>query len=1081
MNTTIVLDGGRTAPPMRYYIRNYIFVSSNIRIVALNGSSSSANPVITKLKHVNSYSYVFVAESSSSIVSISFRSIRFEDINIIFCNNVHCSVIFEQCKIILHDQPSRIPIIKNTRRKLFSVTINNCIVKVRNGQLIHSEQTWASIHIEDTIIEGSGGVHHKSDARNDHSPPFHLAMKNVVVRDQNIQHSFLYVEVKIQPNISIVNTIFKNMKSLGIIYLLCVGRKCRIRSSPGVVVKNTLFVQCTAIGNILALYGQSLHFRNSTIQNSSALKIMNFAETFSSIIDVSINSNTNRFDSFTSVMRFAKNSTIFLANTMVSFNNISRICFATSSTIKMENVTLSNNCYNSRGIYFGSSNVELKNLKISENIGIYEQKIFVVKSWKWKNLLLKNITITSSQQQKDTHPLVTIAMDEGELNVNQLFLYLKEQRYIAIKVNGESFKWLNFVQFNVFVSCPRGSNPYVARSKNIDTNLHYIVKCNYCKYNSYALKGGDLWWKGLDSYGNVKATNTTIPCLTCPNGGNCEKGVIKSRGNFYGFKESSTSVKYITCPTGYCCSNRTECTSYNTCARNRRGVLCGQCEHGYQENLFVESYCIKSESCRNKAWFWLLFTMLAIFDIAIIIYLDMFPIFLKQCISKLKHKLLKCLTSTNDDPEQGNTNEMITTNQDTGSDTYSNILDTSNIEVVPADNDEERSYTTTAVLTALISYYQVKTLLTVLNTYRQNNDFFRTISRIFNGDLLIIFTSSLCPMANVDTVTKNLIKNVLFNVSLPLLIVVIFSFNFLVSNVKERDKGVKFFIKNELHSRKDIQRFNYRFIHRLGVAYIRTLWFIYKNLTFCALTMIHCVTVNDKIVLFIQGNRECYAKWQYALMVFLGCWVIPFPIALWESYHLFLEKKKITFFEMLLSITVPLVLPFYLLRSHFKPSYMSSRINNPILNRMIKDLLTEPYRHIKSNDDRYVFWESWRLIQRLMLATIATFVINPLERSCFLMPVVALFMVVYFKVLPFKQHLKLLHWLEVISLVSFCFVIVVSVFDGFFFSYNIPIGDPVPILSNFFVWVDAIVSPITLLVFYFMLWPLWKAIYSKIF
>ena len=100
-----------------------------------------------------------------------------------------------------------------------------------------------------------------------------------------------------------------------------------------------------------------------------------------------------------------------------------------------------------------------------------------------------------------------------------------------------------------------------------------------------------------------------VPCRACPFGGDCSKIKIAARPNYWGYASDGLIV-FQTCPQGYCCNDiDVPCDSYDTCALNRRGRLCGECEHGYSESLMSKT-CIPDEQC-DDIWMWPVAILLA--------------------------------------------------------------------------------------------------------------------------------------------------------------------------------------------------------------------------------------------------------------------------------------------------------------------------------------------------------------------------------------------------------------------------------------------------------------------------------------
>ncbi len=71
-------------------------------------------------------------------------------------------------------------------------------------------------------------------------------------------------------------------------------------------------------------------------------------------------------------------------------------------------------------------------------------------------------------------------------------------------------------------------------------------------------------------------------------------GVLAARHTFWGYHISGGSgYSFLKCPPGYCCDSReTMCESYDSCAVNREGFLCGRCKQG-KGDVFGKTFYLK--------------------------------------------------------------------------------------------------------------------------------------------------------------------------------------------------------------------------------------------------------------------------------------------------------------------------------------------------------------------------------------------------------------------------------------------------------------------------------------------------------
>ena len=147
------------------------------------------------------------------------------------------------------------------------------------------------------------------------------------------------------------------------------------------------------------------------------------------------------------------------------------------------------------------------------------------------------------------------------------------------------------------------------------------------------------------------------------------------------------------------------------------------------------------------------------------------------------------------------------------------------------------------------------------------------------------------------------------------------------------------------------------------------------------------------------------------------------------------------------------------------------------MKKVLREIFEESYR-LKRDDSRgkTVFYETWWLYQRLLLAVIASLCINPIVQISFMIPVVILFTIYYFLSKPYKSEMYILHWMEIFSILGIFVCFFHNMFRGFLYVYNINYEFPVTFLWQVFAILDLTFSPISMLILFFIVNP----IYSKV-
>ena len=86
---------------------------------------------------------------------------------------------------------------------------------------------------------------------------------------------------------------------------------------------------------------------------------------------------------------------------------------------------------------------------------------------------------------------------------------------------------------------------------------------------------------------------------------------------------------------------------------------------------------------------------------------------------------------------------------------------------------------------------------------------------------------------------------------------------------------------------------------------------------------------------------------------------------------------------------------------------------------ILSEIFQESYR-LKTDDlsEETVFYESWRLYQRILLAIPATFWVDPLKRITLMTPIVLLIAISYFVIKSYKTEMYIMYWMEVFSILG---------------------------------------------------------------
>ena len=243
-----------------------------------------------------------------------------------------------------------------------------------------------------------------------------------------------------------------------------------------------------------------------------------------------------------------------------------------------------------------------------------------------------------------------------------------------------------------------------------------------------------------------------------------------------------------------------------------------------------------------------------------------------------------------------------------------------------------------------------------------------------------------------------------------------------------------------------------------------------------SLLLLNCVEVADVKVLFIKGDMKCYQWWQIVIAVFFFTWILFFPLSLKVSFSMFM-KDEISFVKFILCLMVSFAVVANNRINRNVASYDLKKTRNTYkVKEILSEIFQESYR-LKTDDPNgeTVFYESWRLYQRILLAIAAKFCVDPLKRITLMTPIVLLIAISYFVIKPYKPEMYILHWMEVFSILGIFVCLIHNMFRGFLYVYDIKFEDPITFVLQGFAILDMICSPICVIIYFFII----KTVYNK--
>ena len=490
---------------------------------------------------------------------------------------------------------------------------------------------------------------------------------------------------------------------------------------------------------------------------------------------------------------------------------------------------------------------------------------------------------------------------------------------------------------NVWVECPIGydlratnSSAYgvakegLRRSYKLD-QLSYF--CESCPRNKYSLDHGYLNYTMVFnefSYFTLLINNSVpkpeytgkyihhiIQCEDCPYGGHCVEG-ITAVANFWGYEQNKT-VRFQHCPKGYCCSTP-ECGSIDSCSTHRHGLLCGRCKPGFSEALFSPD-CVPNSKC-GPSWLYPFgFSIGLTYALFLLLQTDLkeflftgpltFSAFCK-CFHRTKKSPYMNGKVSLDIKADGSDSKFIPHSSSNSSD---EIIKDGNAEGTENSEDpNDHRAVGSGLLIILFYYFQDALLLHVKTVYvnaeSKTQQLVKTIlSGLFKFQLdLFELIEEVCAIPDMSAVPKVVSKALI----VPY-VILIFFIMYLIH------RWIRFLRRSstDLHTTSDtsemiqVKRYKKSFSTRLSSGFILALMFMFQKLGTSTFTLLNCVPVHDKRVLYIDGTITCYERWQYGAMAYAVLCVSPFFLVLLVGPSL-LTRRQISLSQFFVACLCPL-------------------------------------------------------------------------------------------------------------------------------------------------------------------------------
>ena len=559
---------------------------------------------------------------------------------------------------------------------------------------------------------------------------------------------------------------------------------------------------------------------------------------------------------------------------------------------------------------------------------------------------------------------------------------------------------------NFMLMCPTGhelsvvDTPSLAVGGGLET---LRISCLACSPGFYSLNTSGII---ID---DISLTITSpVQCDECPYGATCMAGIL-NRGSFWGIRDDANSVEMSLCPEDYCQQNAYQMISYDNCASDRDGILCGRCRDGYSESMFG-AVCVPNEECGTQNWY------IAVFMAAYGVAYVLFFMFERDAATYLQKIIIKLKNSRNTGEPAGEEEDFT----DSGFfQIFMYFIQTSVLLKVVIVIEED------------VLYQYIYRPQDILPEYLIDG-----IKEMFNFDILALHGKT-CLLPDLTPSLKVIIKS-LFVLYLFFILLILYILSGFCCVCKPVNKRPVF---------GDIS-WNSRIIATIVSLFLYTYQYIAED----AFLLLNCVSVDGDSVLFYEGDIQCFQDWQYAVVILVCVYVIPFFLVLLFGPKL-VEKRLISVGILFLGFLFPLFVSLPLILIYFncikrQPRPLESE-DDPKYNRSVNccgkkeevadnivDVMSGPY---KNDVMKGVCWEGVINFRRLILVLLFTFINDKLIRLMSLSLACFIILLIHIFSWPFKMN-----YANIAETISLSLLLVISgtnlVKAAFFHSQAVPRG-----------------------------------------
>ena len=420
--------------------------------------------------------------------------------------------------------------------------------------------------------------------------------------------------------------------------------------------------------------------------------------------------------------------------------------------------------------------------------------------------------------------------------------------------------------------------------------LHHYVCQMPCASDEYTYQAGSILFNHVahkDNHIETSRENKPV-CSSCPIGANCSNH-IKAFPNYWGYKGKFDVVSMIRCPSDYCCQGDETCKDIDSCNANRTGPLCGRCKGNWTESL-LSPKCLLVDDCPAGLILMLYIGGVVAYGLGLMamsFIKDVGPTMVKNALKVLTKRVLcrkgEGHSDGNEHQESKSLKKECKSKDETNVSDHKDDLE---------DDDDFMKY-----VKILFYYIQDAALFKIqLPSLAQQEESIVVKILQFSPEILVMLyskVSDLCFTPQTTAVTKIWFSS-LFGPCVMVFIFILYLSQTCISQLFHKSGKM--------------------FRARVVQTFLLVVLFSFQKLVMGAFTLVQCVNIGTKTILYVQGDIECYTWWQRTIEAYIILSIIPTFLVL-SHVPFYVQKKGMSVRMFIIGCFLPIpVLAIY----HFK-------------------------------------------------------------------------------------------------------------------------------------------------------------------